>query len=174
MRPSLISSLLVTVALLPAIATAAEEKSTAPVTGQTFAQKAAVIGKAEIELGKLAMSNSSDSAVRDFGSRMVEDHTAAAAKLKAAAATDKVTLPTELDAKHAALKTKLAGLKGEAFDKEYAKAMATGHDEAVALFESATQSPTVPAELKEFAVSTLPTLESHKKLAHTLHSKEGA
>jgi putative membrane protein len=177
MRPSPLGSrvaLIISFALAPVMAMSADEKSTAPVTGQAFAQKAAVIGKAEIELGKLAMTNSQDTAVRDFGSRMVEDHTAAAAKLKSAAAADKISLPAELDAKHAALKTKLSGLKGEAFDKEYAKAMAKGHDEAVALFESATQSPTVPAELKEFAASTLPTLESHQKLAHTLHSKEGA
>jgi putative membrane protein len=170
MRALQIVSLAVSFAVVPITATSADD----PVTGQTFAQKAAVIGNTEIELGKLAMTNSNDTAVRDFGSRMVQDHTAAAAKLKTAAAADKVSLPTELDAKHAALKTKLAGLKGEAFDKEYAKAMAKGHDEAVALFESATQSPTMPAELKEFAASTLPTLESHKELAHTLHGKEGA
>ena len=44
----------------------------------------------------------------------------------------------------------------------------------MALFESASQQPQTPAELKQFAASTLPTLEQHKEMAHSLHGKEGA
>jgi hypothetical protein len=31
----------------------------------------------------------------------------------------------------------------------------------------------MPAELKEFAASTLPTLKEHDDLAHSLHDQEG-
>jgi putative membrane protein len=51
--------------------------------------------------------------------------------------------------------------------------MAKGHDQAVALFESASRSTSVPEDLRQFAVSTLPTLKEHKVLAHDLHGKEG-
>jgi predicted outer membrane protein len=47
--------------------------------------------------------------------------------------------------------------------------MAKGHDKAVALFESASQQPQMPEDLKQFAASTLPTLEQHKDMAHSLH-----
>ena len=47
--------------------------------------------------------------------------------------------------------------------------MANGHDKAVALFESASQQPQMPGELKQFAASTLPTLEQHQEMAHSLH-----
>ena len=144
------------------------------VTPQSFASQAAVIGKAEIELGQLAAKNSQDPAVREYAQRMVKDHQAADAKLKKIAGAENLTLPQSLDAEHQALKEKLADLKGEAFDREYAKAMAKGHDKAVALFESASQASQMPAELKEFAAATLPTLKEHMEMAHQLHSNEGA
>jgi predicted outer membrane protein len=52
--------------------------------------------------------------------------------------------------------------------------MAKGHDKAVALFESASQQSQMPADLRQFAASTLPNLEQHKSMAHSLHANEGA
>lgn len=61
-----------------------------------------------------------------------------------------------------------------ASDREYAKAMAKGHDKAVALFESASQAPQMTSELREFAAATLPTLKLHMEMARELHAKDGA
>lgn len=142
------------------------------VSPQSFATQAAVIGKAEIELGQLATQKSQDKNVRDYAQRMVKDHQAADAKLKKIAAQENLTLPQSLDAEHQAVKEKLSALQGEPFDREYAKAMAKGHDKAVALFESASQAQQMPSDLKEFAAATLPTLQEHKQMAHSLHEKE--
>jgi putative membrane protein len=144
------------------------------VSPQSFATQAATIGRAEIELGQLAMQQTQDQRVRDYAQRMVKDHQAADAKLKKIAGEEHLELPQSLDAEHQALKDKLSTLKGQAFDREYAKAMAKGHDEAVALFESAAQAPQMTPELKEFAAATLPTLKQHMEMAHELHAKEGA
>jgi len=149
---------------------AAMSKTVSP---QSFATQAAVIGKAEIELGQLAAENTQNQNVRDYAARMVKDHKAAAVKLQKIADQEKLQLPTALDAEHEALKTKLSGLQGAAFDKEYAKAMAKGHDRAVALFEAASQAAQMPRELQEFAASTLPTLKEHDQMAHSLYVKEG-
>ncbi|HEY7642253.1 MAG TPA: DUF4142 domain-containing protein [Steroidobacteraceae bacterium] len=139
------------------------------VTPQSFVSQAAVIGKAEIELGQLALKNTQDKQVRTYAERMVKDHSAADQKLKAIAAKENLQLPQSLDPEHESLKTKLQGLKGEEFDRAYVQAMANGHDKAVALFESASQQSQMPDELKQFAASTLPTLEQHKEMAHSLH-----
>jgi putative membrane protein len=139
------------------------------VTPESFAMQAAVISKAEIELGQMAAQKSQDKDVRDFGQRMVKDHKAADAKLKKIAAQENLKLPDSLDAEHQAVKQKLSGLQGEAFDREYAKEMAKGHDKAVALFEAASQAPQMPADLKEFAATTLPTLQEHDEMAHSLN-----
>lgn len=151
-----------------------EQGSAMSVTSQTFASQAAATDMAEIELGQLAMKNSQDPQVKKFAEQMVKDHTATSTKLKSLATKENITLPTALDAEHAAVKTKLAGLKGEDFDKAYGMEMAKGHDKAVALFESASQAPSVTGDLKQFAVSTLPKLKEHKGMAHGLHEKEGA
>jgi putative membrane protein len=146
-------------------------KMTKPVTAESFATQAAIIGKAEIELGQLALKNTQDASVRTYAERMVKDHTAADKKLKTIAAKENLQLPQALDPEHESLKTKLQGLKGEEFDRAYMKAMANGHDKAVALFESVSQQPQMPDDLKQFAASTLPTLEQHKDMAHSLHEK---
>jgi putative membrane protein len=146
-------------------------KTMKSVTPESFASQAAIIGKAEIELGQIALKNTQDENVRSYAERMVKDHSAADKKLKAIAAKENLQLPQSLDQEHQALKTKLQNLKGEDFDRAYVKAMASGHDKAVALFESASQQAQMPGELKQFAASTLPTLEQHKEMAHSLHEK---
>jgi putative membrane protein len=142
------------------------------ISPQSFASQAAVIGKAEIELGQLAAQQSQDDDVREYAQRMVKDHKAAASKLEKVAKQTNLMLPESLDAEHEALKQKLSRLQGDAFDREYARAMAKGHDKAVALFEAASQAPQMTAELREFAASTLPTLREHDKLAHSLNADE--
>lgn len=141
------------------------------VDASEFAQKAAVISKAEIELGEMALEKSSNDDVKKFAKRMVTDHTASSAKLKTVAGKENISLPQSLDTEHKATKQKLSALRGEEFDREYMKAMSNGHDKAVALFESASQSTEVSPDLKQFASSTLPTLRDHQKMAHTLHGK---
>lgn len=142
-------------------------------SAQSFATQAATIGQAEIELGKLALQNSNDAGVQQYAQTMVKDHTAADARLKAIAAKENLTLPQSLDAEHKAVKQKLSALKGAEFDSAYSAEMTKGHDKAVALFESASQTATLPADLKQFAVATLPTLRKHKEMAHSLQNKEG-
>jgi len=144
-------------------------KMTKSVTPESFASQAAIIGKAEIELGQLALKNTQDAKVRSYAERMVKDHSAADKKLQAIAAKENLQLPKSLDTEHESLKAKLQSLKGEDFDRAYVQAMAKGHDKAVALFESASQQPQMPEDLKQFAASTLPTLEQHKDMAHSLH-----
>jgi len=141
------------------------------VTPQSFASQAAVIGKAEIELGQIALKNSRDENVRKYAERMIKDHSAADKKLKSVAAKDNLQLPQSLDPEHESLKMKLQGMTGSQFDGEYMKAMANGHDKAVALFGAVSQQPQMSDELKQFAAATLPVLEQHKEMAHSLHSK---
>jgi putative membrane protein len=139
-------------------------------TPQSFATQAALIGQAEIELGQLALQQTQEPRVRDYAQRMIKDHQAAAAELTKIAKDLQLELPQALDAQHQATQEKLATLRGAVFDREYAKAMAQGHDQAVALFEAASQAAQLPSELKEFAAATLPTLKRHMEMARGLTS----
>lgn len=154
--------------------TAPDTSSSKSVTPESFASEAAAMSRAEIELGLLAVERAQDAKIRQYAQQMVRDHTAQTDVLEKLAAQREIQLPQALDPRHQGIKQKLVTLKGAEFDREYARTMAQGHDDAVALFESASQAPQLPSALKEFAASNLAKLKQHRDLAHSLHEKEGA
>jgi putative membrane protein len=153
---------------------APDTSSSKSVTPESFASAAASISRAEIELGQLAMERTQDAKVRQYAQLMVRDHKAQADALKKLASQQKIQLPQALDPKHQGIKQKLIRLNGADFDREYARTMVQGHDDAVALFESASQAPQLTSELKEFAANNLTKLKQHRGLAHSLEAKAGA
>jgi putative membrane protein len=138
-----------------------------------FAKEAAIGGMAEVELGNLAKQNAASADVKQFGDRMVTDHSKANDELKQWASQKKVTLPADLDAKHKALKDRLSKLNGAAFDKAYMHEMVMDHKQDVAAFKKESTSGK-EADLKAWAGKTLPTLEDHLKMAQDTASKVGA
>jgi putative membrane protein len=126
--------------------------------------KAAQGGMAEVELGKLAASRSSNNAVKEFGQRMVDDHSKANDELSRIAASKGVTLPTSLSAKDQATKDRLSKLNGEAFDRAYMNDMVKDHHADVAEFQKEANSGQDP-DVKAFAGTTLPTLQEHLHMA---------
>lgn len=151
---------------------AAAQKSSGA-ADQAFAKEAAIGGMAEVELGNLAKQNAASADVKQFGDRMVTDHGKANDELKQWASGKNVTLPTELDAKHTALKDRLSKLNGDAFDKAYMHEMVADHQHDVAAFKKESTSGK-DADLKAWAGKTLPTLQDHLKMAQDAASKVGA
>lgn len=154
-----------------ALATAAPARTSHEATGsvdpKAFIKEAAVGGMAEVRLGKLAQERASSDDVKDFGKRMVEDHTKVNQDLQALAAQKKVELPTDLDAKHQALYDRLSKLSGEAFDRAYMQEMLADHRTDVAAFKKASSSS--DPDVQAFASRSLPTLEEHLALAERVH-----
>jgi putative membrane protein len=130
----------------------------------TFATKAAQGGMAEVKLGQLAKDKASSQAVKDFGQKMIDDHTKANDELKSVASKDGITLPTSLDAKDQAVYDRLSKLSGAEFDRAYMRDMVTDHRTDVNEFRRESERGTNP-DLKAFASKTLPTLEEHLKMA---------
>jgi putative membrane protein len=125
-----------------------------------FACTVATIDMLEIQLGKVAQSNSCNPAVKKFGSYMIKSHTAINKDLTAVAAKQGIPLPTKLDPKHQAIVTKLSALKGPCFDKTYIPAMVAGHTKALAMFQAVSAGCTDPA-MKKFAQRTTPIIAKH-------------
>src|SRR5258707_15201082 len=88
-----------------------------------FVKEAADGGMAEVELGKLAADKGSSGAIKQFGQRMVADHSKANDQLKQLASEKKVELPQEPSAKHKATMARLEKLSGQAFDNAYVAEM---------------------------------------------------
>ena len=133
-------------------------------TDTKFAHDAAVGGMTEVELGKVAVQKASNEKVKQFGQRMIDDHTKAGDELKSLAAKKNITLPTELDAKSKAMVDKMSGMSGAAFDKAYMKDMVADHKKDVAEFQKESTSG-ADSDLKAWAGTTLPTLQEHLKMA---------
>lgn len=128
-----------------------------------FAAQAARDGAQEVELGRLAASQSNNTAVKEFGKRMVEDHTRAGEELQVAARQDGIDLPDE----PAKVNSTLANLSGAQFDDAFARTMVEDHEKAVALFQREAQGDG-DSNVKSFARKTLPTLEHHLEMARAL------
>jgi putative membrane protein len=136
---------------------------------RAFSREAAIGGLAEVELGRLAAQKASNERVKQFGLHMVDDHSKANDALKQAAGQEGIDLPTELDAKHKALRDRLSALSGAAFDQTYMDEMVKDHVEDVAAFQKqARRRSSTPVNM--FAVETLPTLREHLKMARETHS----
>jgi len=137
-----------------------------PMADQHFIMKAAQGGMAEVELGNLALQNASSQAVKDFGQKMVDDHSKANNELKDLAGRKNVTLPGAIDAKDKATKDRLAQLHGAAFDRAYMRDMVMDHKKDIAEFQKEATSGMDP-DVKNWASTTLPTLQHHLQMAQS-------
>ena len=139
---------------------------------KAFVMEAARGGMAEVELGRLAADKATNADVKQFGQRMVDDHSKANDELKGFASQKNLTLPAETDAKHKATQTRLSKLSGDAFDKAYMTEMVADHNKDVAAFTRASKTAK-DADLKAWAGKTLPTLQEHQKMAKEVAAKVG-
>jgi len=134
-------------------------------------EKAARAGIAEVEAGKLAVAQGKRDDVRSFGKQMIDDHGKANEELKAIASKKGVTLPDKTDSKHIKATTKLSGLNGEKFDKEYiANPGVSDHKGAQKLFKDGSKNLKDP-DLKAFAQKTLPIVEHHLMMVEDMKKK---
>ncbi|HEY6466292.1 MAG TPA: DUF4142 domain-containing protein [Candidatus Acidoferrales bacterium] len=147
--------------------------STTALTDSQFAKQAAEGNYAEIKLGQLAAQDGTSKTVQNFGQRMVADHTEAENQLKTAAAKDKITLPTAVSAQDQATYKTLSKLSGQQFDKAYAQDMVKDHKVDIAKFQHEANDGK-DTSIKSFASKTLPTLQTHMRMAQQMSQKVSA
>ncbi|RZJ77280.1 MAG: DUF4142 domain-containing protein, partial [Flavobacterium sp.] len=125
-----------------------------------FTTDVAASGMAEVELGKLAVTKTTNAEIKAFADMMVNDHGKANADLMAIASTKNITLPTALDEMHQKKYDDLAKLSGKDFDKEYVNAMVDGHEKTWDLLDKESKDGK-DADLKAFAAKTAPVVKGH-------------
>ena len=132
-----------------------------------FVKDALLGGMTEVELGKLAVEKASTDPVKQFGQKMIDDHSKANDELKAIASKENIPVPESLDSKHQSRVEKLSKLSGADFEKAYVKDQLKDHQQDVRQFQEEAKSGTDP-DVKSFASKTLPTLEEHLNMAKEL------
>lgn len=142
---------------------------------QDFVEKAAVAGMAEVQLGKMAGQKGSNQQVKQFGQRMVTDHTRANDELKKIASRHNLQVPAELDEDHRELVDRLSKLQGAEFDREYMSAMVQGHEDVVDLLEGRADEQgadnPVARDVNQWASMTLPTVKEHHEQAQRINDQ---
>ncbi len=137
-------------------------------TDRATIQKIHDANQMEIQMGSLAKDKGSTKAVREFGRKLVADHTLAERKLDAylrRRGLDVRTLAstTSADPDHELIATK----SGTEFDRAFALQMIQDHTKTIELVESA-RIGTADADLRTYFEELVSTLQAHKRAAQDI------
>jgi len=111
---------------------------------QSFVKKALEGGAAEVQLGQLAQQKSQSDDVKQFGQKMVQDHTQLGDQMKPIAQQLGVKEPKGPSKKDKELYAKLEALSGPQFDEAYIQAMVKDHKQDLKEFKDAAQTAQNP------------------------------
>jgi putative membrane protein len=136
-----------------------------------FLMKAAEGGLAEVQLGKLAVAKGG-AEVKDFGQKMVDDHTQINKEMGDVADQLGVMLPKKMNKEDQAEYDKLNGLSGDEFDKEYISYMIKDHRQDLRQFfmESRTAADQT---LQEEVMKAAGMIRQHLQIVTKLAGEKG-
>jgi putative membrane protein len=134
----------------------------------------------EVTIGKLAKQNASSDKAKQLADMLVKDHTEHGQEVAAAAKTANLILSDPSDVSRLLDKEKgvavgarkdplaeLRALKGADFDRAFGEAMRQGHENLIAMVETARPS-LQDAGVRELVEKTLPVLRHHLEMAKSL------
>jgi len=138
-----------------------------------FIREAASSNLMEIRLGQLAQSRATNQAVKQFGQRMVTDHTNLENQLTAAVSAGGGTFTPAVESFHERQISRLENLSGADFDRAYMSLMIRGHQKDVSNFQTQSQSAR-STQVRTMASNSLPILQQHLSLALQVGNQVGA
>ena len=151
----------------------AQAQTPIPPTPKDFVMAAAQGDQYEIAAAYVATVQSRDPRVRKFAQDMIQDHMRLSQDLRQAATASGFHLPdTGMSSDQASLLGSLQSVRGQDFDKAYARQQELAHAQAVAVEESFATSGSDP-NLRKLARSALPTIRDHLKMAQQLRADVG-
>jgi predicted outer membrane protein len=145
----------------PVVAAAADSRQ--------FLVNAFTDGMAEINLSNLALQKATDTRVRAFAQRMVNDHTRLNNELSQVAKAKSISLPTTVRPDQQASANELGGLSGARFDEVYMAKNVTEHDNDVAAAMLQAQKGG-DIDVRMLASNALPVLELHHAAAKEINN----
>lgn len=151
-------------AAIPSVARAATDDD------KKFLATAAQSDVNEIKLSQLAEQKATNPAVKAFATKMVAEHTKMSNSMKPFADSWGLTPPTDLDDDHKQEYSKLNGLSGADFDKEYIDQMVTDHTKALELFTDEAKD-TADAKFRAAVLKGKTMVAAHKNMAYDLKKK---
>lgn len=124
----------------------------------------------EIQLGKLAEQKATNPAVKDFGHRMVTDHTKLTEKMKPYADEWGIAAPTALSSDAQKEYDNLQGKSGNDFDKAYMSDMVSDHSKDLDAFNKEVKD-TKDTKFRTSVEQGKSVVAAHKNMAYDLKKK---
>jgi len=138
-----------------------------------FLREAASANLMEVQLGQLAQSKASNSAVKQFGERMVTDHNRLEQQLSSTVSRNGIELNAQLNSDHQAKVSRLQSLSGAEFDRAYMSMMIQDHQADAAKFDQQSLTADSP-QIRALATNALPILQQHLTLAQQVGTQVNA
>ena len=150
---------------------AAAQSSNLSRSDKRFLDTAADANMSEAYLGKMAQNKASEGGVKDFGQKLVRDHTNAYEKLTVLANKDGAGIPKGIDVRRDRTVEELMRLKGGTFDRQFLREEVRDHEKALAEFRREAEHGH-DSDVKAYASQMIPTLEQHLHTAESLEKSE--
>jgi putative membrane protein len=134
---------------------------------EAFMRMAAHTDMIEAHIGQMAESRTAQSRVKDFGQKLIHDHTDAYQQLTALAAKTGGSIPKGIEIRKISAVEQLMKLKGSRFDHQFVQEEIRDHQKALAAFKREAQHGKNP-DVKAYAAKMVPVLEEHLHAAQAL------
>ena len=152
------------------VANLSKETSSLNAADRSFISQAAYSSLAEVDLGKLAQTQASSQQVREFGGRMVTEHTQMNKDLVALASNKGITPPSSTDPGREAISDMLEKLTGTEFDRQYVPQQLADHETTLSLFQVQSNRGQ-DMELKQFAQRYTPVIQRHVEMLRRMSTQ---
>jgi putative membrane protein len=146
------------------------ETSSLSAADRSFISQAAYGSLAEVDLGELAQTQASSQQVREFGGRMVTEHTQMNNDLVALASNKGVTPPSSTDPGREEIADMLEQLSGAEFDRQYIPQQLADHETTLALFQVQSNRGN-DVELRQFAQRYTPVIQRHVEMLRRMSTQ---
>lgn len=134
---------------------------------KTFLDMAADTNMSEAYLGKMAENKASETGVKDFGQKLVRDHTSAYESLTVLANKLGAAIPKGINVRQDKAAEELMRAKGRTFDQRFLMDEVRDHRQALVEFKREARHGR-DADIRDYASKMIPTLEEHLHMAESL------
>ncbi len=138
---------------------------------RAFLRTAADTNMTQAHVGQMAEQQASQNSVKEFGQKLVQDHTNAYGELAALAQRAGQSIPKGIDVRKYRSIEQLTRLKGAQFDHQFVRAEIQDSERTIASFKHEAQDGH-DAYLKAYATKMLPVLQDHLHTAEKLAKPE--
>jgi putative membrane protein len=147
--------------------------ATAVVDAATYVAQAGASDLFEIDSSKAVLTKTKDAQVRKFAEKMIQDHTASTAKVKAAAKQAGIVVsPPRLSPDQQRMLDEIKSAPASNIDTVYIADQRTAHQNALSLHQSYAQSGDAPA-LKAVAAQIAPIVQQHIDMLSNMSAPSG-